>query len=199
MVDISLLFRRAEVAFFLNLHNALMLHTHMHRGTMAGEGLRSLRARLLKLHQYRVGGQMYHLEHMQHRLLRSKPAKGGGGLVEPRLHFAISLGCVSCPDVRVYSVDNLDEELTAAAAALCLRDVSISHDPNGSKTLVLPKLFKWFARDLPDASSGGGGGGSNKPMAAINFILRQLQQALSLGPGPNALALEVPKPLDSTP
>ena len=31
MVDISLLFRRAEVAFFLNLHNALMLHTHMYR------------------------------------------------------------------------------------------------------------------------------------------------------------------------
>ena len=43
MVDISLLFRRAEVAFFLNLHNALMLHTHMHRGTSTGEALRSIK------------------------------------------------------------------------------------------------------------------------------------------------------------
>ena len=43
MVDISLLFWRAEVVFFLNLHNALMLHTHMHRRTAAGEGLRSLK------------------------------------------------------------------------------------------------------------------------------------------------------------
>jgi hypothetical protein len=32
--------QRAEVAFFLNLHNALMLHTHMHRGTLSEEGLR---------------------------------------------------------------------------------------------------------------------------------------------------------------
>jgi hypothetical protein len=46
MVDISLLFWRAEVVFFLNLHNALMLHTHMHRGTAAGEGLRSIKGTL---------------------------------------------------------------------------------------------------------------------------------------------------------
>ena len=105
MVDISLLFRRAEVAFFLNLHNALMLHTHMYRATGPGEHLRSMKSRLLKLHQYRVGGQFYHMETMQQRLLKSKVgSRGAGGLVEPRLHFALSLGCVSSPDVRVYTV-----------------------------------------------------------------------------------------------
>ena len=31
MVDISLLFRKAETSFFINLHNALMLHTHYYR------------------------------------------------------------------------------------------------------------------------------------------------------------------------
>ena len=104
MVDISLLFRRAEVAFFLNLHNALMLHTHLHRGTVSGEGLRTIKSRLLKLHQYRVGGQFYYMETMQQRLLKAKAgARGGGVVVEPRLHFALSLGCISSPDVRVYT------------------------------------------------------------------------------------------------
>jgi len=41
------------------------LHRHMHRGTMAGEALRGMRSRLLKLHQYRVGGQFYYMETMQ--------------------------------------------------------------------------------------------------------------------------------------
>ena len=167
MVDISLLFWRAEVVFFLNLHNALMLHTHMHRGTAAGEGLRSIKgthftcftsAKVPILMQELRGASLYqsapfetpsvprwrpallhgdyagvrvrvcvhvrvcvcvcvciiymYVETMQKRLLKSKGGGArGGGVAEPRLHFALSLGCVSSPDVRVYSLDNLDEEL----------------------------------------------------------------------------------------
>ena len=131
----------------------------------------------MKLHQYRVGGQFYHMATMQQRLLKSKPgARGGGGLVEPRLHFALSLGCVSSPDVRVYTVDNLDDELTAAAAALCARDVQVTYDPSGAKTVVLPKIFKWFARDFSDDKQ-----------AVFRFIADNLQ----LAPGGTAASHEL--------
>jgi hypothetical protein len=39
MVDTSLLFRKAETSFFLNLHNALMLHTHYYRKTQSGTSM----------------------------------------------------------------------------------------------------------------------------------------------------------------
>jgi hypothetical protein len=181
MVDISLLFRRAEVAFFLNLHNALMLHTHMHRGTATGEPLRSIKTRLLKLHQYRVGGQFYHMETMQQRLLKSRPgARGGSGVVEPRLHFALSLGCMSSPDVRVYTVENLDDELTAAAAALCMRDVQVVYGPSGTQTVVMPKIFKWFARDFSDDKQ-----------SLFKFIADNLDQAPGSSANAHELALEL--------
>lgn len=162
MVEISLLFRRAEVAFFLNLHNALMLHTHLHRQSPPGESLRGLRSKLLRLHQYRVGGQFYCMETMQQRLLKAKrqahppssssspphPAQPSGP--EPRIHFALSLGAVSSPDVRLYSVDTLDQDLNAAARAVCARDVTIlsNTDTRGVKTVYLPKIFKWHAKDF---------------------------------------------------
>ena len=48
--------------FFVNLHNALMLHTHFRRRTPALESLKALRRRLGGLHQYQIGGKRYSMD-----------------------------------------------------------------------------------------------------------------------------------------
>ncbi|KAJ1486937.1 hypothetical protein T484DRAFT_1889859 [Baffinella frigidus] len=154
MVDPSLLFRRAEVAFFLNLHNALMLHSHIHRGSLDGENLRALRTKFYQMHQYRVGGQVYHMEAMRSRLFRAKPGSrlsgGAAASGEARFHFALSFGCASSPDVKVFSVDGLDQELTDAVSAMLKRDVQIVSGGGQDKTVILPKVFKWHSKDFGD-------------------------------------------------
>ena len=47
-------------------------------------------------------------------------------------------------------MDNLDDELTLATASMCERDVQVNCDMHGVKTVVLPKVFKWFAKDFGD-------------------------------------------------
>ena len=52
-----------------------------------------------------------------------------------------------------------------ATVALCVRDVRVLVDGSGSKTVVLPKIFKWFASDF----------GENK-LQILRFIADNLQQ-----------------------
>jgi len=39
--------------------------------------------------------------------------------LDPRIHFALVCGAKSCPPIRVYTADALEEGLAAAAAAFC--------------------------------------------------------------------------------
>lgn len=39
--------------------------------------------------------------------------------MDKRIHFALVCGAKSCPPIRVYTPDELDEGLDAAAAAFC--------------------------------------------------------------------------------
>ena len=53
-----------------------------------------------------------------------------------------------------------------ATAALCVRDVRVLLDGSGGKTVMLPKIFKWFASDF----------GENK-LQILRFIADHLQHA----------------------
>ena len=53
-----------------------------------------------------------------------------------------------------------------ATAALCAREVRVLVDGSGGKTVVLPKIFKWFASDF----------GENK-LQILRFIADHLQRA----------------------
>jgi hypothetical protein len=62
---------------------------------------------------------------------------------DPRVHFAISCGARSCPPVRLYEADQLDQQLGAATRAFVNREVTLDHE-----TLVASEIFRWFGSDF---------------------------------------------------
>ncbi len=47
---------------------------------------------------------------------------------DPRIHFALVCGARSCPPIKLYTPDNLEEGLAAAAEAFCAGEVAVDAD-----------------------------------------------------------------------
>jgi hypothetical protein len=45
--------------------------------------------------------------------------------VDARIHFALNCGAASCPTIKLYSTDTLEEGLTGAAEAFCTSEVVV--------------------------------------------------------------------------
>jgi hypothetical protein len=62
--------------------------------------------------------------------------------LEPRIHFALNCGAVSCPPIRTYRAENLDSQLELATRSY-LQSVRLEHG-----VVVLPRLLQWYAKDF---------------------------------------------------
>jgi hypothetical protein len=69
--------------------------------------------------------------------------------LDPRIHCAISCGARSCPRVRRYEPERLDEQLDGAARSFVNREVTLE----GGAVVASP-IFKWFRADFDDWSGG---------------------------------------------
>ena len=67
------------------------------------------------------------------------------GRVDPRIHFALNCGAVSCPAVRVYETDRLDEQLEAATTEYFAQESSV-----GDEYVELPYLLRLYRADFDD-------------------------------------------------
>jgi hypothetical protein len=45
--------------------------------------------------------------------------------VDARIHFALNCGAASCPAIKLYSTETLEEGLTGAAEAFCTSEVVV--------------------------------------------------------------------------
>ena len=75
--------------------------------------------------------------------------------VEPRIHFALNCGAVSCPPIRAYSAAKIDEELTIATQGFLENDSGVMVDM-AKREIILSKIFQWYKVDF---------GGSNRTVA----------------------------------
>jgi hypothetical protein len=152
--------QEARVAFWLNVYNARVRHElreHPRRGSL-------LRHRgLFRLSSYRVGEYDYALDTIEHGVLRrnarapysprrqlraSDPrAAAAPPRLDPRIHFALNCGAHSCPLIRPYDAERLDEQLDAGTRAYFEQEAHLEH---GGKRVVLPGLCKLYARDFGD-------------------------------------------------
>ena len=65
--------------------------------------------------------------------------------MDPRIHFALNCGALSCPPIRVYSAANLEAGLAAAAAAFCSAEVRVLRE---QREVELSMIFKWYGSDF---------------------------------------------------
>lgn len=110
---------------------------------------------------YEVGGRNYTLDVIEHGLLRGNrraplalrrtlsgtdPRLGAAPVhPDPRIHFALNCGAVSCPPIRAYDAAGLDAQLDGAARGYLEAESELDRE---AKTLVLPGLIKLYRADF---------------------------------------------------
>jgi hypothetical protein len=109
-----------------------------------------------------VGGEILSFDDLEHGILRGNnrhpyqlsrrfttPSRKRLALknLDPRVHFALNCGASSCPPIKWYTPDGIDEELRLAAMAFCEQDDNVRIDEE-NRTVHLTKLLHWYQSDF---------------------------------------------------
>ncbi len=165
-----------QLAFWLNLYNALIIDGVIAKEIMQSVGLNPLRLlAFFRQIAYNVGGQRMTADDIEHGVLRGNrghPMLPGPQFaskdprlpwvvnpVDLRIHFTLNCAGRSCPPIQVYTAEDLDEQLLLAARNFVNADVSIDQQ---SFRVHLSAIFKWFNADF---------GGQE---GVINFLIEHL-------------------------
>lgn len=159
-LDLTALARREErIAFWVNLYNVAVIHGVIVLGIK--DSVKEVRNFFRRV-GYRIGSHVFTPDDMEHGILRgnrrppyslfrpfnrSEPRLAF--IVEPlesRIHFTLVCGASSCPFIDVYTAENLDAELSIAAAHFMNTGGVIVDRP--ARRVSLSRIFKWYARDF---------------------------------------------------
>ncbi|XP_066294101.1 uncharacterized protein [Branchiostoma lanceolatum] len=159
-VDLSTLQDAGEKkAFFINIYNALNIHGLVQCKQLPSSVL-DVR-QFWKTTAYNIGGLSFSLDDIEHGILRGNrphpsstecPFKKDDPrlrfsleTLDPRIHFSLVCGAKSCPAISVYSGENVDRALTAAAKGFCEQEVVVDMK---RKEISLSKIFQWYRSDF---------------------------------------------------
>ncbi|KAK4774922.1 hypothetical protein SAY86_009857 [Trapa natans] len=156
---------KEKLAFWINLYNAMIMHAYLAYGVPRSD------LKLFSLMQkaaYTVGGHSFTAAAIEYGILKMKPPphrpqialllalhklklsdeqiKSAIDGSEPLVAFALSCGFYSSPAVRIYTADNVLEELYEAQIDFIRASVGVS---NKGKLLV-PKMLHCFAKSFVD-------------------------------------------------
>lgn len=152
-----------KVAFWINVHNALVMHAVLAYGIPQNNLKRVF---LLLKAAYNVGGHIVSADVIQSSILgcrmsrpgqwirlllssRKKPGVGDDRQAyaidhpEPLLHFALCSGCHSDPAVRVYTPKRVIQELETAKDEFIRATFGVGKDGR----ILLPKIVQSFGKD----------------------------------------------------
>lgn len=147
----------ARRALFLNLYNAMVLH-----------GVRALGLRksvwetpfFFRRVRYEVAGRVLSLNDIEHGILRNNrappykflppfppwdPRRSWVLPPDPRVHFALNCGAASCPPIRFYEPEKLDEQLEIAARGFIAAETSLDE---ARRVARASKILQWYRRDF---------------------------------------------------
>ncbi|KAJ7524330.1 hypothetical protein O6H91_17G000900 [Diphasiastrum complanatum] len=162
-VDPGSLKHDEKLAFWINIYNALMMHTYLAYG-IPRHHLK--RVSLLQKAAYRIGPYTINADTIEQFLLgckhhrpakwlqtflspltKSKSGEDRHALalysLEPLACFALCCGGRSDPAIRVYSAKNIRNELEAAMHDFLQARIGISKD---NRVVLLPRILEWYTR-----------------------------------------------------
>ena len=135
-----------QFAYYINAYNAwtirLVLRKYPNLESIRDVG--SLFTKPWQIRFVRIGKQEFTLDQIEHEILRPR-------FQDPRVHFAINCGAISCPPLRnePYLGDTLDSQLDDAT-------ISFINDPERNyikgKYLYVSKIFTWYKEDFPQGT-----------------------------------------------
>ncbi|KAJ9564069.1 hypothetical protein OSB04_000035 [Centaurea solstitialis] len=159
-----------KLAFWINVHNALLMHAVLAYGIPQNNMKRVF---LLLKAAYNVGGHIVSADVIQSSILGCRMARPGQWLrlllssrtklragderqrytidhPEPLLHFALCSGCLSDPAVRVYTPKRIFQELETAKEEFIRATFGVGKD----QRIILPKIIESFGKDSGLCASG---------------------------------------------
>lgn len=155
--------RDRALAFWVNLYNAGTQLLLERREGLYDSPLRFLR--FFRADAVTVAGHGLSLDEIEQGILRGCRSKYGFGYLprfprsferryaidpDPRVHFALNCGAESCPAIRAYDPDAIDDQLDMATGSYL--QGTVEYDPQADR-VRLPQLFLWYYGDF-----GGHGG-----------------------------------------
>lgn len=159
LVDLSVLNEDEKKAFFINTYNTLTVHA-LAQNVVKEKTVLQLN-KFWQMYAYKIGDFVFSLDDIEHGVLRCNQLHPTYGEyffkdedprrdfvmseLDPRIHFALNCGAKSCPPIRIFSDDMLDDQLDLVAKSFCQNDVSIDRV---SKMLTLSKIFLWYGGDF---------------------------------------------------
>ncbi|WP_435186484.1 DUF547 domain-containing protein [Halobellus sp. EA9] len=152
--------RRTALAFWLNCYNAGTQHLLAEHPELYESPLRFVR--FFHAPAVSVAGAALPLDRIENGILRGGRSKYGLGYLpkvyvtdferryrledcDPRLHFALNCGAESCPAIRAYEPDRVDDQLDLATRSYL--DATVAYDP-GTNVVRVPRVFLWFRGDF---------------------------------------------------
>ena len=157
-------------AFCINLYNLMISHAFVKLGVPTTTFQR------LSFYDsigYNVGGDFYSFEDVEHGILRGnsrrpysfsppfkKTRENATRLKtvfeepDPRVHFALNCGGASCPMVKWFTAEAVDEELRLASMGFLESDENFEVAPSGGGVL-LNKILDWYENDFGQIKSKG--------------------------------------------
>ncbi|GLU00144.1 hypothetical protein SLE2022_175360 [Rubroshorea leprosula] len=161
-VDPRKMKREEKLAFWINIHNALVMHAYLAYGTT-----NHVKTASLMKAAYNVGGQYINAYIIQTSILgirshysapwlqtlfspgrKSKTASYKHAYAfeypEPLVHFALCSGTFSDPMVRVYTSKNIFKDLKVAKEEFIQASVYIHKETK----IYLPKIVYYYAKDM---------------------------------------------------
>lgn len=153
-----------KLAFWINVHNALVMHAFLVHGV---PHIKTKRISLLLKAAYNIGGNTISVDMIQnyilgcrlphpgqwfHRLFSPKKKFRTGAerksfaldCPEPLSYFALSCGNHSDPPVQVYTPTRVFQDLIAARAEYILNNYTFHKEQN---KIILPKILDIYAKD----------------------------------------------------
>ncbi|RLM95268.1 DUF547 domain-containing protein [Haloarcula sp. Atlit-7R] len=152
--------RRTALAFWLNCYNAGTQLLLAEEPALYDSSLRFVR--FFWAPAITVAGTSLSLNRIENGLLRGGRSQYGLGYLpkllvttfehrhrlpdcDPRIHFALNCGAESCPAIRAYDSEQIDEQLDLATRSYL--DATVAYDAT-ENVVRIPRVFRWFRGDF---------------------------------------------------
>ena len=155
----------AKTAFLINVYNLLIKYAFIKYGFPESTVKRSY----FFLSIVNIGGHQFSFNDLENGILRANAfapyaykkqflsgdarVKYALKKVDNRIHFALNCGARSCPPVKKFSVNDLEEELRIVALSFCEDDLNVRIRPDKNE-VRLSSIFKWYKIDFAQSTSG---------------------------------------------
>ena len=140
--DTSKLTRDEQLARYINLYNATVIHAVADR-RREGYTVAERNFALFKEPLVHLGERKYvSLDHFEHEIIRKQ-------FKDPRIHVALVCAARACPPLlnRAYRAADLDQTLDANMKRF-VTDASRNQIDDPKRELRLSKIFEWYADDF---------------------------------------------------